>query len=233
MLRLMLRIGVEDLSGRIFIGTSINGEDEQAEVTLAYSLRKHSSEPLEITFMRNNTDPNNPFANFNSKSWATPFSGLRWAIPEVCNFKGRAVYMDVDQLNLKDIMELHNIELNGKAIGCIQGRTCVMVIDCEKFKDIAVPIEKMKLEARYHAKLYAIVRNPKICEIIDTRWNILDGNGNVPISSIWHLHFTSMPTQPWKPAWYKGQHTPHSRKDLVELWEKYRDEAFAELENGI
>jgi hypothetical protein len=39
---------------KIFIGTSPNQDDELAEKVLEYSLRKHSSEPLEIIFMRNN-----------------------------------------------------------------------------------------------------------------------------------------------------------------------------------
>jgi len=38
--------------GRIFIGTSANGEDAPAEMTYEYSLRKNSSAPVEITWMK-------------------------------------------------------------------------------------------------------------------------------------------------------------------------------------
>jgi hypothetical protein len=64
----------------------------------------------------------------------------------------------------------------------------------------------------------------------DPRWNCLDGEGR-DINDIWHLHFTRMPTQPWKPGWFKGTPQPHPRKDLVELWEQYRDEGLKAVNN--
>src|SRR6056300_1000162 len=115
---------------RIFIGTSPNGEDDVAEKTLKYSLEKHSSEPLEITFMRNRKD--GFMGEFDNRGWATPFTNLRWAIPEACNFEGRAIYMDVDQLNLRDISELFHIDMKGKPFASRDNRLCVMVFDCEK-----------------------------------------------------------------------------------------------------
>ena len=37
---------------RLFIGTSPNGEDYEAEAVAAYTAQKYSSLPLEITWMR-------------------------------------------------------------------------------------------------------------------------------------------------------------------------------------
>lgn len=208
---------------KIFIGTSKNGEDTIAEKTLEYSLKKHSSEELEIIFMRNT--PEGFMGEFDSSRWATPFTNLRWAIPEYCNFSGRAIYMDVDQLNLKDISLLYNIDLQGKPFASRANRLCVMVLDCEKMRPLLASVERIKKTSRYGNQIYQSMLGKALH--FDPRWNCLDGEGRA-IEDIWHLHFTSMPTQPWKPAWYKGAHREHPRKDLVDLWTEYSVEATLE-----
>ena len=207
---------------KIFVGTSANGEDEVAEKTLEYSLRKHSSEELQVIFMRNN---NSYLGNFNSSGWATPFTNLRWTIPEYCEFAGRAIYMDVDQLNLRDISELYHIDLQGKPFASRADRLCVMVIDCEAMQPLLQPISVIKNTPNYGSSIYWDI--VKRSTHFDNRWNCLDGEGR-PISDIWHLHFTSMPTQPWKPAWFRGIPKAHPRQDLVELWNQYKIEAYAQ-----
>lgn len=207
---------------KIFVGTSSNGEDTVAEKTLEYSLRKHSSEELEVIFMRNN---DSYMGAFNSSTWATPFTNLRWTIPEYCNFTGRAIYMDVDQLNLRDISELYHIDLQGKPFASREDRLCVMVIDCEAIQPLLQPVSVIKNFSNYGNSIYwDIVKKGRH---FDTRWNCLDGEDRA-ISDIWHLHFTSMPTQPWKPAWFRGIPKPHWRQDLVDLWTQYKIEAYAQ-----
>lgn len=205
---------------RVFVGTSEGNDDIEAEKTLKYSLEKHCSEPIEVLFMRNTED--GFMGKFNSTGWATPFTNLRWAIPEYCNFEGKAIYMDVDQLNLRDISELYNIDLENKPFASRDNRLCVMVMDCEKMQKELSPVSYIKENGNYGRQIYwNILEKGKH---FDPRWNCLDGE-NRPISDIWHLHFTSMPTQPWKPSWCKSPHRPHPRQDLVSLWEQYRDEA--------
>lgn len=205
---------------KIFIGTSANGEDDIAEKTLEYSLRKNCPEALEINFMRNSIS--GIFGEFNSTAWATPFTNLRWCIPEYCNFSGRAIYMDVDQLNLRNISDLYNIDLMGHPFASRKDRLCVMVMDCNKMKALLAPIEQIKQDSGYGNRIYWNIL--KYSLNFDPRWNCLDGEGR-SIEDIWHLHFTSMPTQPWKPSWFKGVHKEHSRQDLVSLWNQYSEEA--------
>jgi len=205
---------------KIFVGTSSNGEDDIAEKTLKYSLEKHSSEELEIIFMRNRKD--GFMGLFDSSGWATPFTNLRWAIPEYCNFSGRAIYMDVDQLNLRDISELYNIDLQDKPFASRDNRLCVMVMDCEKMQTELKSAQHIKQTPTYGREIYwNIVKKSKH---FDPRWNCLDGEGR-EIDDIWHLHFTTMPTQPWKPSWCRQPHRPHPRQDLVALWTQYSEEA--------
>lgn len=217
------------MSIKIFIGTSPGTDDYPAEVALEYSLRKHSSEELDIIFMRNTED--GFMGKFNDAGWATPFTNLRWAIPAACNFEGRAIYMDEDQLNLRDISELYHIDMQGKPFASRENRLCVMVFDNEKMRDILAPIEQIKSNSRYGTQIYWDIL--KKSHHFDPRWNCLDGE-NRPIEDIWHLHFTSMPTQPWKPAWGKAKglvQRDHPRKDLVALWEQYRDEGLKAISN--
>ena len=51
---------------RIFIGTS-ETEDRFIEQILVYSLYKHTSQPLDITFLRPSM-----FPDWNTKGWGTP-----------------------------------------------------------------------------------------------------------------------------------------------------------------
>ena len=210
---------------RVFIASSPDGDDADAELALCYSLIKNVSRDIELTIMRNNGKEGNFFAGFDNTAWATAFTNLRWAIPEYCNFEGRAIYMDVDMLNFRDIAELFDVDMDGAPLVCREGwRTCVSLFDCAKMKEILPPVEELRKDSSFtnrNAKALASWAKP-----IDPRWNCLDGEGQHP-DNIWHLHFTSMPHQPWKPAWaaeyYAKQNLPfspqeHPRKDLVARW---------------
>lgn len=217
---------------KIFIGTSEGLDDKDAELVLEYTLRKNCSEPLEIIFMRNT--PGNFFGGFNNHTWWTPFSYLRWAIPEFCNFQGRALYMDVDQVNFKDISRLFYMDLEGKPLAVREGdyRTCVMVLDCEKLKGLLPSVKDMKKQSP-ESQSFLVKNLLQNVATYDKRWNCLDGEDRRS-SDIWHLHFTEMTTQPWKPKWAvdtwnkKGQtfvSKQHPRGDLVYIWNYLLKEA--------
>lgn len=217
---------------KVFIGTSESTDDIKAEKVLEYTLRKNCSEDLQITFIRNT--PNTFFGDFNNETWWTPFSYLRWAIPEYCNFKGRAIYMDVDQVNFRDISELFYMNLNGKPLAVREKdyRTCVMVLDCEKLKGLLPSVKEMKVQSP-KSQAFLVNKLLKNVETYDSRWNCLDGEDRRS-SDIWHLHFTEMTTQPWKPkwaidTWNKKGHTftakQHPRGDLVYIWNYLLKEA--------
>ena len=119
----------------IFIGTSANGEDQVAEMVYEYSLRKNTDADININWMRLNHDKDSFWGGWNTSIWSTPFSGFRWAIPEFQNFKGKAIYTDVDMINFRDIKDLYETDLEGKPFGCKKGtrfgshEVCVMLID--------------------------------------------------------------------------------------------------------
>jgi hypothetical protein len=215
---------------RIFVGTSANNEDAEAEMVLEYTLRKNTTHPLDITWMRQTKDEDSPWGGWQTQRWSTPFSGFRWAIPEVCGYHGRAIYMDVDQLNLRDIADLFSVDLKNHPLAARRGARfgghefCVIVFDNERMGDLLMPTARMKPNPDIHHRYIGMFSGSDYVLDLDPRWNCHDGDG-LPIDNIWHLHYTKMSTQPWRPAWFTGKGEEHPRQDLVKLWHDMRAEA--------
>jgi hypothetical protein len=203
-------VGRSKLIVKIFVGTS-DEDDIVAEQTLEYTLKKHSSEPIEITWMR----PSN-MGKWNTGNWGTPFSGFRWAVPSMCDFKGRAMYMDVDMICLYDIAEFWNMDM---------GENAVMVRKYEKRKEFSMLLfdcEKVKLPDLDSIKSFtnfsfSMSNNLKDVGFFDDSWNVIDGE-DFDIAQIKVLHYSHRPSQPWRPKWYKGKKEVHKRPELVKLW---------------
>jgi len=248
------------MSFKIFIGTSSNNEDAAIESIYEYTLRKNASSDLDITWMRQSNDLSSIWSGWDSTKWFTPFSGFRWAIPEICKFKGRALYTDVDMINFVDICKLFEIDLLDRPFGSrfIKAQNtpfptfqfknlmkfqnpikinrfsgfqpCVMLIDCEKAKNILDPISLQKTKASIHnSYMHSFIKKPLLLKSqffteIDPRWNCLDGE-NLPIDEMFQLHFTNMSTQPWKPEWFTGERKAHPREDIVDLFYELLEEA--------
>jgi len=215
---------------RIFIGTSANNEDSEAEMVLEYSLKKNTSHPLEITWMRQTKDETSIWGGWETPRWSTPFSGFRWAIPEACNFHGKAIYMDVDQVNLRDIADLYSMPMAGLPLAARRGNRfgghefCVVLFDCERMADFLMPVSRMKPNPEAHHRYVNMFSGSELVLDLDPRWNCHDGDG-LPIEDIWHLHYTKMETQPWRPTWFTGKVEEHPRQDLVKFWHDMRAEA--------
>ena len=215
---------------RLFIGTSSNGEDAKIEMAYEYSLRKNTNRDVEIVWMRQTNDKDSYWHGWEDKRWSTPFSGYRWGIPEYCNFEGRAIYTDVDMINMRDIGELFDMAIpedkwmlarDGKRFG---GKEfCVILFDNAKFKGNMPPVSGWKnVDTAHHQFMQLFIQNNLVGDL-DPRWNSHDGDAE----PIYHLHYTHMPTQPWKPAWFTGTPEEHPRQDLVELYHKTFEEAEA------
>jgi hypothetical protein len=179
----------------IFIGTS-NYEDAWIERILAYSLLKNTEEKLDIYWLRPKY-----FPKWNKDGWGTPFTNYRYAIPHLMNYKGKAIYMDCDQINFRDIAELYEEGLDGKIVSMVwdalmwngskwrdtpheRGFYCdsVMVIDCKKFGDFIGSIDSIK-NAKFGFKRDVFDRlgcpdrskGKELIKELNPRWNAFDG----------------------------------------------------------
>ena len=186
----------EDEPIRLFIGTSEHEEPTIEQIYL-FSIFKNTDHPVEVTFLRPSM-----FPDWKRQGWGTPFTCYRYAVPELCNFKGRAIYTDVDMINFRDIYHLWRTDLKGKPFGMVwdslqmndakykgtpqeRGWWCdsVMVIDCEKAKEFIAPISvQAKWNGTYKWHFMEQIGSPyrnkssKIVEEVDERWNSFDGS---------------------------------------------------------
>lgn len=175
---------------------------------LEYSIRKHTSAEVEILPTRQNVQ----------RVGGTHFGFVRFCIPSMFDYEGRAIYMDADQVVLADVEELfesldgdHAVALVQRPVGLFAGRpvkprneTSVMVLDCEKLKgwdpdhlfENVVP-NRARLrpgQIRYKDFVRLEWLDPAMLQPLDPRWN----HYNVVHEDSKLVHFSHVREQPWK-----------------------------------
>ena len=238
---------------KVFVGCDPNNCDLEQMMVLDYSIHKYTSLPVEIVWMQLSRDPksswySDPERNegWNTTRWPTPFSGFRWAIPEYCNYSGRAIYMDADVIVLDDLAKLWQHSIEGRSIVAAKTnadmtRLCTCVWDCNAAKDVILPIEKLKKNPKSHKEMMALFKkNTQLIQPYQDSYNCIDGE-NLATEEIKILHYSDMGTQfshkyslprvskEGIEHWFDGEVLPHPRQDLVDLFDDYYYEA---LDNG-
>ena len=100
---------------RIFIG--FDSREAECSDILAYSLRAHSSIPLDIRYLDlRQLDFARPLDPLQS----TEFTYTRFLVPHLCDYQGKAIFMDCDMLCLGDIAELDALDMSGLALRVVQ-----------------------------------------------------------------------------------------------------------------
>ncbi|MCX5466768.1 glycosyltransferase [Acinetobacter nematophilus] len=234
---------------KIFVGCDPNNCDLEQLMVLEHSVRKHTQHNVEFIWMQLSHDINSPWYSdqetnqgWSTAKWATPFSGFRWAIPELCDFKGRAIYMDADVVVLCDIAELWSHPMSDEAIVIAKGgkssaRLCTCVWDCSKAKEYLPPLDEIRSDPDSHKNLMRLIKDkPQLVEPYRDSYNNIDGE-DLTIEQIKVLHYSDMGTQfSHKYAiprlakmdqkhWFDGKIMPHPRQDLIELFDEYYAEA--------
>jgi len=202
----------------------------RAEMALVHSIGVHCSVPWGFVFM-DETRGEPAWMDWNSDHWFTKFSNFRWAVPEVHGFRGRAVYMDVDQLVLKDPKELFELEIpEDKAWLAIDPtRTDVMVFDCAKFEDLANWPSLAEMKRSMDSVGHYSDRIEHLWHPLPQRWCCNDGGimseqGNKFQTEEYDpevtclLHYTQMDWQPWKPYPGKFKYPPHPHARAESIW---------------
>jgi len=230
---------------RVFVGCAPDGDDAESQAVLEYTLRRHASLPVEIVWMRLSRDPASPFHGWRTEAWATPFSGLRWAVPAHCGYEGRAIYMDSDVMVLADLADLWRQRfVPGKAVMAKGGgswRFCVSMWDCAAARDLLPRLDEIKSDPKAHSALCRRFAVSLAVQAFDGDWNCLDGAGHADLEAgaVKALHYTSMPHQPHlrhadarlaaqgRRHWLARPRRPHWRPDLVALFDRLLAEAAA------
>ena len=143
----------------------------------------------------------------------TPFSLQRFAIPELNERRGRAIYLDSDMLVFDDIRNLSSfpVEESGVAAAEVDPRwnrapqISVLVIDCERCRwsldSVSTALREGSLDYE------ALMRNGPdpagIHRSIPPQWNSLESFVDGTTSLV---HYTDMNSQPWLSAHNRNGH---------------------------
>lgn len=195
---------------RLFIGTSPNGEDYEAEAVAAYTAQKFSSLPIEITFMRQ--AKKGPYAGWKMASGRTPFSAYRWSIPAMCGFEGRGIYTDVDFVFHGDLAELWCEEIPGVIVTKTSKKpggklkTCCILFDCAKAKRHIADLDGLRKldDPQGHYSKYFQTHPGLATPFQSGNWNAID-TFDLSDPSLKATHYSRMEHQ---------CHLPHAIKRL-------------------
>lgn len=185
---------------------------------LEHSIQRHTDLPVEVHAMvdlpiRVPQDPSN---------WQrTGFSFSRFCIPELANYRGKALYLDADMLVFADIADLWNIpfdetkviiqaelaeaqqETNQKK-GAPKKRVkqcAVMLLDCDRITweidDIITGLDAG--EYNYEQLMFdlCLLEETEIRYAVPFRWNSME---HYQLGETALIHYTDMTTQPWVSA---------------------------------
>lgn len=240
------------MSIRVFVGCAANHEDAESQAVLEWSIRKHTSMPVDITWMKLSRDPDSFFYSnpeegqgWNTSQWVTPFSGFRWSIPAQCDYKGKGIYMDSDFIVMSDLAEVFAQKFPPGAVVMSKGlphqwRFCFSVWNCGEAEKHIPPLHKLMSNPASFRMMHTYMKSkPKLRTDFQGNWNCLDGEkyDTLDHPDIKAIHYTSIPhqvqlkhalprlQQEGRPHWYIGEVKPHWRNDLQQLFDDLLAEA--------
>jgi lipopolysaccharide biosynthesis glycosyltransferase len=218
---------------KVFIGS---GEASLLERKVAiYSLQKHTQRQLDI-YVFNGThnsielNDQEPFLAPLSLKLKyhniTEFSLYRFLIPQICNYQGKAIWIDSDTVCLADIAELFDTSLNGcdflakaEAYNTRSSNLwglSVMLIDCKQTRfDLETYFNEIAQGLYTYTDFSCmspafLAHHPLKIGQLDPQWNVFDYCDEQTKL----IHYTNLNTQPWK-----YPHHPYG-----ELWFEYFEE---------
>ncbi|MEA5526327.1 glycosyltransferase [Nodularia spumigena] len=219
---------------KVFIGS---GEASLLERKVAiYSLQKHTQRQLDI-YVFNGThnaielNDQEPFLAPLSLKLKyhniTEFSLYRFLIPQICNYQGKAIWIDSDTVCLADIAEIFDTSLNGcdflakaEAYNTRSSNLwglSVMLIDCKQTRfDLETYFNEIAQGLYTYTDFSCmspafLAHHPLKIGQLDPQWNVFDYCDEQTKL----IHYTNLNTQPWK-----YPHHPYG-----ELWFEYFEEA--------
>ena len=187
---------------RVFVGTDEN--QRLAYEVLAASIRRHASGPVDIQPLTTVTVPEPKDPALRSR---TGFTFRRFAIPALCGYQGRAIYVDADMQVFTDIAELWRWPMpDGVSLlytaqqgaRAQRAQYAVLVMDCASLRwDVGEIIDWLDTGRFTYESLvfdFGLVTNAAKAAAIPDTWNALENyeDGRTAL-----IHYTDMVRQPW------------------------------------
>lgn len=204
---------------------------------LAYSLRKHSSVPLDIRYLDlAHLERCYGFVPRHDPKATTEFTYSRFLVPYLCDYAGTALFLDNDMVCLGDVAEVFQtfrpleraltvrqhahrvVDGSTKMYGAVQTSyprknwSSMMLMDCGNLRCWTKDAVQEADGARLHR--FKDLSDDQVGHL-PPGWNDLEHQYDPAATRL--LHWTE--GGPWYPQYEKCPH--------ADLWRKYRDEAFA------
>jgi hypothetical protein len=179
---------------QVFVGAE--PEQELAVRVLEYSIRYHTREDVSIVSLHKAVGGKEL-----ATAGRTPFSCQRFFIPQLCGYRGLAIYLDSDMQVFADIRELVGLYEQGRAVCSADappgsGRRpqySVMVINCELAR--WNPDDLLdRAQQEYEKTLFDFSFEPNKSRNLPYTWNSLE---TFEPGKTCLLHYTDMDDQPW------------------------------------
>lgn len=208
---------------RVFVGTEV--DQWLATKVLAFSIKLRTSASVEV-FPLYLSNIEIPVPKDKKNYPRTPFSFQRFLIPELCEFQGRAIYLDSDMQVFDDIRGLANRDMKGQDLLNVwevsDNSRCpqfsVMLMNCVLLnwdvKHIIAKLDKGELTYEELMHEMKIVENGDAVAVLEKEWNSLEYFEQEKTKLI---HYTDMDKQPWL-----FRHNPYASVWIKELAEAIR-----------
>jgi len=225
-------------------------------VALEHSLRARASAPLEFTWLKTSSDPASPCytdpktgAGWRIEHWATPWTALRWAVPALCGWAGRAIYFDCPTIVLGDVADLavapmpRGVFVLARRAGR-ELRTACLVFDCAAARPWLGDIVAMQTDPGAHQRVGQLLdQHPQLVGFLPAGWGLDDAAYSAaPGEATGSVHCANPRTQPHMPRavgglaradrrhWHDEVLLPHYCARLTQLFE---DEYIAAQAAGL
>ncbi len=174
-----------------------------ATKVLEYSIRARTKSQVEVVALHTlGIDYADPECIENRQR--TPFSFQRFLIPEICDFQGKAIYLDSDMQVFDDIKKLWTLPMGDKSLLAVKSKKgegrkphfSVMLIDCyrNKWSINSIVNSLNNGDFSYSELMDGMVVSDSISAEIPSIWNSLELYEKNKTKLI---HYTDMKTQPW------------------------------------
>lgn len=196
---------------RVFVGA--DRSQQLAIRVLEHSIRRHTSAAVEIIPM---VDLPTPEPRDPRNRQRTGFSFSRFCIPALCDYRGKAIYMDADMQVFKDIRGLWELPFDGAKVLVqqevkhtertlskfnaprVRKKQCaVMLLDCGnldwKIDDIVRGLDDGRYNYEQLMSEICILDEQYVAYRVPFEWNSLEHYE--PETCL--IHYTDMGTQPW------------------------------------
>lgn len=175
---------------------------------------------------------------WDSTRWVTPWTAYRWAVPELCDFSGRAVYFDCPTIVFGDIAELASAAMpRGAAVlmhraGRTLSTSCI-VFDCAAAGKSLPKVADLKKDVGAHQTVGRLLeRRPKLVGPLPGNWGASDWEfARAPREHFESVHFERPHTAPHVPRararlaragkhhWFSGVVLPHYCSILAQAYD--------------